>query len=137
MIRSNQMQYRMQQLLISSMLLLGGCNLGKKTTDLTLQTKPTTVVAGSEVIFTAFIVQKKGQFEGANWSVSCTAGCGTMSNPTNNGSPSDLDTATITYTAPSTPPNPNSITITSTSVENPNSSDSATFTITATLAGKR
>jgi Putative Ig domain len=129
---SNGAGRKIQQLLVTSILFfLTACNIGQKTTELTLQTKPTTVPAGGQVVFTAFIDHNNGQFEGANWSLSCTNGCGALSNQTNQGSQGNGDTATITYTAPSAPPTPNTITITATSVENPNSSDSDTFTITA------
>lgn len=121
------------------LILLPACNLvGGKTTTLSLDTTPTSVAAGSQTVFSASISHNNGQFLGANWTLAstgspCSPGCGTLSNPTNNGSPGNGDTATITYTAPNAPPNPNSVTITATSVENPSSAGSDTFTITAVV----
>src|ERR1035437_3551786 len=122
--------------------LLPGCNLagGGKTTELTLQTTPTSIAAGSQVIFTATISHNNGQFLGATWTltsngVACSPACGTLGTPTSTGSQGNGDTATVPYNAPSTPPNPNSVTITATSVENPNSSGADTFTITAGTTG--
>jgi hypothetical protein len=111
-----------------------GCNIGQKTTVLALQTTPSSISAGTQVVFTAFISHNNGNFAGANWTLTssgtaCSPACGTLSNPTNSGSSGNGDTATITYTAPNTAPNPNSVTITATSVENPNSSGADTFTI--------
>jgi len=130
-----------QRTLVCSLLfllsfLLSGCNLvGGKTTTLSLDTTPTSIAAGSQTVFTASISHNNGNFLGANWTlassgVACPTACGTLSNPANNGSQGNGDTATITYTAPATPPTPNSITITATSVENPSSSGADTFTIT-------
>ena len=120
--------------LVSLILILPACNIGGKTTTLALQTTPSSIAVGSQVVFTASISHNNGQFEGANWSlasngVACPTGCGTLTNPTNTGSPGNGDTATITYTAPAVAPAPNSVTITATSVENPNSSGADTFTI--------
>jgi hypothetical protein len=111
-----------------------GCNIGQKTTVLALQPVPSSIPAGTQVVFTAYISHKNDNFAGANWTLTssgtaCSPGCGTLSNPTNSGSAGNGDTATITYTAPNTAPNPNSITITATSVEDPNSTGAATFTI--------
>jgi hypothetical protein len=137
---SAEMRRSIQRALTCSLLLLLGagilgCNLGQKTTTLTLQTNVSSVQAGTQQVFTAFIVHNHGNFAGANWSLTsngsaCTPGCGTLTDPTNTGSQGDGDTATITYNAPATPPSPNSVTITATSVENPNSSGTDTFTIT-------
>jgi hypothetical protein len=95
---------------------------------------PSSIPAGTQVVFTADISHNNGNFAGATWALtssgtSCSPACGTLSNPTNSGSAGNGDTATITYTAPNTAPNPNSITVTATSVENPNSSGAGTFTI--------
>ncbi len=114
---------------------VSGCNIGQKTTELSLDTTPTTITVGTQTVFTAGISHNNGQFEGANWTLTtggsaCTAACGTLSNYTNTGSSGNGDTTTITYTAPATIPTPNSITITATSIENPNSSQSDTFTLT-------
>jgi len=111
-----------------------GCNIGKKTTVLALEPVPSSIPAGTQVVFTADISHNNGNFAGATWALtssgtSCSPACGTLSNPTNSGSAGNGDTATITYTAPNTAPNPNSITVTATSVENPNSSGADTFTI--------
>ena len=111
-----------------------GCNIGQKTTVLALQPVPSSIPAGTQAVFTAFISHNNGNFAGATWALtssgtSCSPACGTLSNPTNSGSAGNGDTATITYTAPNTAPNPNSITVTATSVENPNSSGAGTFTI--------
>ena len=110
------------------------CNIGQKTTTLALQPVPSSIPAGTQAVFTAFISHNNGNFAGANWALTvsgtaCSPGCGALSNPTNVGSAGNGDTATITYTAPNTAPSPNSITITATSVENPNSSGASTFTI--------
>ena len=120
--------------LVSLILILPACNIGGKTTTLALQTTPSSIALGSQVVFTASISHNNGQFEGANWTlasngVACPTGCGTLTNPTNTGSSGNGDTATITYTAPAVAPAPNSVTITATSVENPNSSGADTFTI--------
>jgi hypothetical protein len=131
--------YRFQQFLLASlMLLLPGCNIGGKTTTLSLQTNPTSIAAATQVVFTATISHNNGQFLGANWTlasngVACPSTCGTLSNPTNTGSPGNGDTATITYIAPAVAPAPNSVTIAATSVENPNSSGSDTFVISTAL----
>ena len=123
----------------SLLFLLSGCGLvGAKTTVLTLETTPTSIQAGAQMVFTATISHNNGKFLGANWSItsngtSCSA-CGTLTSPTNTGSQGNGDTSTITYTAPTTPPTPNSITIIATSVENPNSTGSDTFTITAVVS---
>jgi len=111
-----------------------GCNIGQKTTVLALEPVPSSIPAGTQVIFTADISHNNGNFAGANWTLTssgtaCSPGCGTLGNPTNTGSAGNGDTATITYTAPNAAPSPNSITITATSVENPNSSGAGTFTI--------
>jgi large repetitive protein len=127
--------------LVGAMLfLLLGCNVGGKTTVLTLQTTPTSIAASSAIVFTATISHNNGQFEGATWTLSsnglpCSPACGTLGTPTNSGSQGNGDTATVPYNAPASPPMPNSVTITATSVENPSSSGSDTFTITAATAG--
>ena len=136
---SAEMRQAIQRALDCSLFLLScvgsiGCNIGQKTTVLALQTTPSSISAGTQVVFTAVISHNNGNFAGANWTLTssgtaCSPGCGTLSNPTNSGSAGNGDTATITYTAPNTAPNPNSITITATSVENPNSSGADTFTI--------
>jgi hypothetical protein len=126
--------------LVFLLLFLPACGLvnslaGGKTTELTLDTTPTSIPSGTQLVFTAEIIHNNGNFAGANWALTsngtaCTPGCGTLSNPTNTGSSGNGDTATITYTAPSAIPNPDSVTITATSVENSSSSGSDTFTIT-------
>jgi hypothetical protein len=132
---SNRVWDRIQQALLATLIVsLTACNIGGKTTTLSLQTTPTTIAAGTQVVFTATISHNNGQFLGANWTlassgVACPSACGTLSNPTNTGSSGNGDTATITYTAPAVAPAPNSVTITATSVENPNSSGADTFTI--------
>jgi hypothetical protein len=116
--------------------MMAGCGSGGGsggTTTLTLETKPTSVAAGSQTVFTAIIVHNHGNFEGANWSLTsngtaCSPGCGSLSNHTNSGSSGNGDTDTITYTAPNSFASP--ITITAASVENPSSTDSDTFTVT-------
>jgi hypothetical protein len=135
---SAEMRRRIQQALGCSLFFLPyvgsiGCNIGQKTTVLALQTTPSSISAGTRVVFTAVISHNNGNFAGANWTLTssgtaCLPGCGTLSNPTNSGSAGTGDTATITYTAPNTAPNPNSTTITAT-VESPNSSGADTFTI--------
>lgn len=126
---------RTEQVLLASLILfLPACNIGGKTTTLSLQTTPPSIAAGTQVVFTATISHNNGQFLGANWTLAsngaaCPSACGTLSNPTNTGSSGNGDTATITYTAPAVAPAPNSVTITATSVENPNSSGADTFTI--------
>jgi hypothetical protein len=120
--------------------LVVGCNVGGKTTVLTLQTTPTSIAASSTVVFTATISHNNGQFEGATWTLSssgvaCSPACGTLGTPTSSGSQGNGDTATVPYNAPASPPTPNSVTITATSVENPSSSGSDTFTITGGTAG--
>jgi hypothetical protein len=118
-----------------------GCNIGQKTTLLTLQTNPASIPAGTQVVFTAFIIHNNGNFAGANWALTRNGtacpqpACGTLSNHTNSGSQGQGDTDTITYTAPASPPKPNSVTVTATSVENPNSSGTDTFTITGGTTG--
>jgi hypothetical protein len=112
-----------------------GCNIGKKTTTLTLETTPTSIPAGTQVVFTAYIDHNNGNFAGANFTltsngIACSAACGTLTGYTNSGSQGNGDNATITYTAPATIPTPNSVTITATSVENPSSSGVDVFTIT-------
>jgi hypothetical protein len=110
--------------------LFTGCNIGQKTTTLSLQAPPASIAAGSQAVFTATISHNNGQFKGATWTLTgCSSGCGTLTNPTNVGSAGNGDTATITYTAPAIAPTPNSITVTAASVENPQSSGSGTFTI--------
>jgi hypothetical protein len=136
---SAEMLRGIRQALAGSLLFLScvgsiGCNLGKKTTVLALQTNPSSITAGTQVVFTAIISHNNGNFAGATWTLTsggtaCSTACGTLSNPTNSGSAGNGDTATITYTAPATTPSPNSVTITATSVENPNSSGADTFTI--------
>ncbi len=111
-----------------------GCNIGQKTTVLALQTTPSSISAGTQVVFTAYISHNNGNFAGATWTLTssgtaCAPACGALTNPTNSGSAGNGDTATITYTAPGTAPSPNSVTITATSVENTNSSGADTFTI--------
>lgn len=128
-----------QRALVCSLIfLLGagsiGCGIGKKTTVLALQTNPSSISAGTQVVFTATISHNNGNFAGANWALTsngtaCPTACGTLASPTNSGSAGNGDTATITYTAPATAPSPNSVTITATSVENPSSSGADTFTI--------
>ena len=124
-----------RMLLVCALLsLFSGCNIGQKTTTLSLQAPPASISAGSQAVFTATISHNNGQFEGATWALTnsgaaCPSACGTLTNPTNAGSSGNGDTATITYTAPVTAPSPNSITITATSVENPSSSGAGTFTI--------
>jgi hypothetical protein len=139
---SSRLGCRIQQVLVGSLLLfLPACSLvGGKTTVLSLDTTPTSIAAGSQMVFTATISHNNGHFLGANWTlansgVACPTACGALSNPTNNGSQGNGDTATITYTAPATPPTPNSVTITATSVENPSSSGSDSFTIAAAATG--
>jgi len=113
-----------------------GCNIGKKTTTLALQTNPSSIPAGTPAfVFTAVISHNNGNFAGATWTLTsggsaCSPGCGVLGTATNTGSPGNGDTSTIPYNAPATPPSPNSVTITATSVENPNSSGTDTFTIT-------
>jgi hypothetical protein len=113
-----------------------GCNIGKKTTILALQTNPSSIAAGTQAfVFTAVISHNNGNFAGASWTLTsngtaCSAACGTLGTPTNTGSPGNGDTSTIPYNAPATAPTPNSVTITATSVENPQSSGTDTFTIT-------
>jgi hypothetical protein len=112
-----------------------GCNIGKKTTTLTLETTPTSIPAGTQVVFTAYIDHNNGSFAGANFTLTtngtaCSAACGTLTGYTNSGSQGNGDNATITYTAPVTIPTPNSVTITATSIENPSSSGIDVFTIT-------
>jgi hypothetical protein len=104
-----------------------GCGIGKKA-HLTLQSPPSSVQAGTQVVFTALITNGNG---GANWALTssgtaCAPACGTLSNSTNNGG-----TATITYSAPNPPPSPAQVTITATSVDNPKSMGSDTFTVTS------
>jgi hypothetical protein len=120
-----------------------GCNLigniGQKTTTLTLEAAATSIPAGTQVVFTAFIDHNNGNFAGATWALSsngvgCSSACGKLSNATNSGSSGNGDTATITYTAPDTPPS-GSVTIMATSVENASSSGSDTFTVTPKVAG--
>jgi hypothetical protein len=133
-----------QRALICSLLLLLcsggiGCNIGQKTTTLTLNPIPASIQAGTQVVFTAYIDHNNGNFEGANFTLTsngttCSSACGTLSGYTNVGSSGNGDTATITYTAPATPPNPNSVTVTATSIENTSSSGTGTFTITASSA---
>jgi hypothetical protein len=139
---SRKTWFRTQQVLAGSLILfLPACSLvGGKTTTISLDTTPTSIAAGSQTVFSASISHNNGKFLGANWTlanngVACPSACGTLSNPTNSGSPGNGDTATITYTAPATPPTPNSVTITATSVENPSSSGADTFTITPAMAG--
>lgn len=132
-----------QALLVCSILcvvLLPACNIGQKTTVLSLDTMPTSVPAGTTYVFSASISHNNGNFEGANWTLSqngqaCAPACGTLSGYTNSGSQGNGDTTTITYTAPSTVPSPNSATITATSIENTGSSQSDTFTIVPNTAG--
>jgi Putative Ig domain len=121
-------------------LLLAGCNIGKKTTVLSLDGAPTSIPAGTQYIFTGSISHNNGSFEGATWTLTsngapCQPGCGTLGTPTSNGSAGNGDTITVPYNAPATPPNPNSMTITATSVENPSSSGSDSFMITPGTAG--
>lgn len=137
---SAEMLRSIQRALVCSLLLLlcagiTGCNIGQKTTMLTLQTTPSSIPAGTQVVFTAFIIHNNGNFAGANWALTsngsaCQPDCGTLTDPTNTGSQGNGDTATITYNAPSQPPSPNSVTITATSVENPSSAGTDTFTVT-------
>jgi hypothetical protein len=137
---SAEMLRSIQRALVCSLLLLlcadiTGCNIGQKTTMLTLQTTPSSIPAGTQVVFTAFIIHNNGNFAGANWALTsngsaCQPDCGTLTDPTNTGSQGNGDTATITYNAPSLPPSPNSVTITATSVENPSSAGTDTFTVT-------
>lgn len=121
-------------LVTASVLAQAGCNLtGGKPTTLTLDSKPATVTAGSQTVFTASIDHNNGKFLGANWTLTsngspCSPGCGSFSAHTNSGSAGNGDTDTITYTAPNSYANP--ITITAASVENPSSTDSDTFTVT-------
>ncbi len=129
-----------QRVLVCSLFLLlcvggMGCNIGKKTTTLTLETTPASIQAGTQTVFMAYIDHNNGNFAGANFTlttngVACSAACGTLSGYTNSGSQGNGDNATITYTAPLTIPTPNSVTITATSIENPNSSATDVFTIT-------
>jgi hypothetical protein len=126
---------RSRMLLACALLsLFSGCNIGQKTTTLSLQAPPPSIAAGSQTVFTATISHNNGQFQGATWALTnggaaCPSACGTLTNPTNVGSSGNGDTATITYTAPGAPPTPNSVTVTATSVENPSSTGAGTFTI--------
>ncbi len=122
-------------LLVVSVGSILACNIGQKTTVLSLDTMPASIPAGTTYVFSASISHNNGNFEGANWTLTsngtnCSPTCGSLSNYTNTGSPGNGDTTTITYTAPATVPNPNSVTITATSVENTSSSQFDTFTIT-------
>lgn len=135
----NQVVHRTRKASLLSMVALlvaiPACNLFQKTPVLSLQTTPSSVAAGTQVVFTANIDHNNGKFEGANWTLTsggspCTPACGTLTNYTNSGSPGNGDTTTITYNAPTVEPSPNSVTITATSIENPKSSQSDTFTIT-------
>lgn len=119
---------------------ISGCSIGGggKTTTLTLMMQVTTVPAGQQQVFTAFIDHNNGQFSGASWTLTsggsnCTPACGALSNHTNNGSPGNGDTDTITYTAPTSYANP--VTITAASVENSSSTASDTFMVTASSGG--
>ena len=130
------------------LLFLPGCGLvksiensivGTKTTELTLDTTPTSIMSGTQTVFMASIDHNNGNFAGASWTwtssgTSCTPGCGTLTNQTNTGSSGNGDTATITYTAPNTIPSPNAVTITATSVENTSSSGADTFSITSSTS---
>jgi hypothetical protein len=129
----------LRALLCSLLLLLAGCNVGGKTTTLSLDTNVASIPAATQKVFSASISHNNGQFLGATWALTsngsaCSPGCGTLGKPTNSGSAGNGDTSTIPYNAPPVPPNPNSVTITATSVENTSSSGSDTFTITATVA---
>jgi len=134
---------RSRMLLACALLsLFSGCNIGQKTTTLSLQAPPPSIAAGSQTVFTATISHNNGQFQGATWALTnggaaCPSACGTLTNPTNVGSSGNGDTATITYTAPGAPPTPNSVTVTATSVENPNSTGAGTFTIEWTHATRK
>ena len=83
-----------QALLVCSILcvvLLPACNIGQKTTVLSLDTMPTSVPAGTTYVFSASISHNNGNFEGANWTLSqngqaCAPACGTLSGYTNSGS---------------------------------------------------
>jgi hypothetical protein len=113
-----------------------GCNIGQKTTTLSLNPIPASIPAGTQAIFSAYIDHNNGNFAGATFTLTsngaaCSSACGTLSGYTNVGSSGNGDTATITYTAPITPPNPNSVTVTATSIENTSSSGTGTFTVTA------
>jgi hypothetical protein len=113
-----------------------GCNIGQKTTTLTLNPVPSSIQAGTQAVFSAYIDHNNGNFDGATFTLTsngtaCSPDCGTLSGYTNAGSSGNGDTATITYTAPATPPNPNSVTVTATSIENTSSSGTGTFSITA------
>jgi hypothetical protein len=122
--------------LVGSLLaILLGCGLGQKTTTLSLATTPTSIQAGTQMVFTALISHNNGQFLGATWTLTsngsrCDSSCGTLSNSQNSGSQGNGDTATITYSAPMVPP-AKAVTITATSVENTSSSQSDTFSVTA------
>lgn len=123
-------------LCLSLLMVVTACNVGQKTTTLSLDTTPTTVQATAQFVFSASISHNNGQFLGATWTLTtggaaCTAACGTLSNYTNTGSQGNGDTTTITYTAPNAMPTPNSITITATSKENSGASQSDTFTISS------
>jgi len=141
---SAEMPKRIQQALVCSLLLLLsagsiGCNIGQKTTTLTLNPIPASIQAGTQAVFTAYIDHNNGNFEGATFTLTsngtaCSPACGTLSGYTNVGSSGNGDTATITYTAPATPPSPNSVTVTATSIENTSSSGTGTFSVTATVA---
>src|SRR5579863_3471703 len=102
---SAEVRRRIQRALGCSLLFLScvggiGCNIGQKTTVLALQTTPSSISAGTQVVFTAVISHNNGNFAGANWTLTssgtaCSPGCGALSNPTNSGSAGNGDTATI------------------------------------------
>jgi hypothetical protein len=136
------MSTKARNLVVAGMLvavcILAGCGIGGKTTTLSLQTQVTSVPAGTQQVFTAFIIHNNQQFLGASWTLTsggqdCHPACGTLSNPTNSGSSGNGDTATITYSAPNS--YASQVMITAASVENPSSTGSDTFTVSGSASG--
>lgn len=105
--------------------LASGCGVGKSDPvnfTAQLMDQPTTVPAGTSIVFHATTNDPKG----VTWTLSPSSGAGTLSNIQ-----STSTTSSVTYQAPFTPPTPNSVTIKVASVSDSSVEQSDVFSVQA------